>query len=376
MADIKYTAPRCKFSVEGGHIVTDGSVRNKVTGTSVAGILGCSPWSTPFQVACALLGLGREDISKKPEVLVGQALESEIIKYAGKTYGQYGLFMSADEVYEKREGDHDAWESDFVDNVFAGHVDGIVMREEPILDKKSGFPILTEDGKPRTRGVNYILEVKTSRNYDSWLNGVPEYYYWQVALYNEFIAKQDKAYVLLGMTSEATMKDVNSWVANEKTVGMFEMDIDRAEVQEKMEYIRQWYNEYIVKGITPEHDPTNPKDVALYDHLVNITQDVGDIANLIDQLAEVDGRILEFEAEQKSLYEFRDSLKDRIKEYQTVHRISEIESTSGDYISQMTERPYTKWNEAQMKKDGIDVDKYKTVTMSKYVSIRKKGNKK
>ena len=354
MTDIKYTAPRCKFSVEGGHIVTDRSVRNKVTGTSVAGILGCSPFTTPFQVACALLGLGREDISKKPEVLVGQALEAEIIKYAGEKYGQYGLFMSADEVYEKREGDHDAWESDFNDNVFAGHVDGIVMRDD----------------------ANYILEVKTSRNYDSWVNGVPEYYYWQVALYNEFITKQDKAYVVLGMTSEATMKDVNSWVANEKTVGMFEMDIDRAEVQEKMEYIRQWYNEYIVNGVTPEHDPTNPKDVALYDHLVNITQDVGDIADLIDQLAQVDGRILEFEAEQKSLYEFRDSLKDRIKEYQTVHRISEIESTSGDYISQMTERPYTKWNEAQMKKDGIDVDKYKTVTMSKYVSIRKKGNKK
>ena len=42
----------------------------------------------------------------------------------------------------------------------------------------------------------------------------------------------------------------------------------------------------------------------------------------------------------------------------------------------MTERPYTKWNEAQMKKDGIDTEKYKIVTMSKYVSIRKKGNKK
>ena len=354
MADIKYTAPKCKFSVENGHIVTDGSVKNKVTGTSIAGILGLSPWSTPFQVACALLGLGREDISKKPEVLVGQALESEIIEYAGKTYGKYGLFMSADEIYEKRAGDHDSWESDFNDDVFAGHVDGIVMRDD----------------------ANYILEVKTSKNYESWKDGVPEYYYWQVALYNEFIAQQDKAYVVLGMTSEATMKDVNSWVANEKTVGMFEMPIDRAEVQEKMAVIRQWYADYIEKGITPDHDPTNPKDVALYDHLVNITLDVGDIGELIDQLADVDTRIVEFEDEQKTLYDFRESLKNRIRDYQSTHNISEIESTSGEYLSQMTERSTVKWNEAQMKKDGINVNKYKITSVSKYVSIRKRNSKK
>ena len=354
MAEIRYTAPKCKFSVENGHIVTDGTVKNKITGTSVAGILGLSPWTTPFQVACSLLGLGREDISKKPEVIVGQVLESEIIKYAGKTYGQYGLFMSADEIYEKRAGDHDSWESDFNDDVFAGHVDGIVMKDD----------------------ANYILEVKTSKNYESWKEGVPEYYYWQVALYNEFIAKQDKAYVVLGLTSDATMKDVNSWVANEKTVGMFEMPIDRAEVQEKMEILRQWYADFIEKGITPDHDPTNPKDVALYDHLVDITLDVGDIGDLIDQLAEVDSRIVEFESEQKSLYDFRDSLKARIKDYQAVHRISEIESTSGEYLSQITERSTTKWNEAQMVKDGIDVSKYKTVSVSKYISIRKKNTKK
>ena len=352
--EIRYTAPRCKFTVENGHIVTDGSVKNKITGTSVAGILGLSPWATPFQVACALLGLGREDISKKPEVIVGQVLEREIIKYAGKTYGEYGLFMAADEIYEKRAGDHDSWESDFNDDVFAGHVDGIVMKDE----------------------ANYILEVKTSKNYESWKDGVPEYYYWQIALYNEFIAQQDKAYVVLGMTSEATMKDVNSWVPNEKTVGMFEMPIDRAEVQEKMKVLRQWYADFIEKGITPDHDPTNPKDVALYDHLVNISLDVGDISDLIDQLAEVDSRIVQFETEQKGLYDFRESLKARIKDYQSVHHISEIESTSGEYLSQMTERSSTKWNEAQMVKDGIDVSKYKTISVSKYVSIRKRNSKK
>lgn len=353
MIDVRYTAPKCKFTVDNGHIVTDGSVKNKITGTSMAGILGVSPFTTPFQIACALLGLGREDISRKPEVLVGQALEGEIIRYAGTVYSKYGLFETADEIFEKREGDHDSWESDFADDVFAGHVDGIVM------DKNNG---------------NYILEVKTSKNYDSWANGVPEYYYWQIALYNEFVpnTQKDKAYVLLGLTSEATMRDINSWVANEKTVTMFEMPIDREEVQKKIEEVREWYAKYILNGITPDHDPTNPKDVALYDHLVNITADVGDISELVDQLAAIDERILSYEKEEKGLYDFRDTLKARIRDYQITHHISEVWSTSEVYVSKLSTRVTEKWDETKMFLDGIDASKYKIITKTEFVSIKKR----
>ena len=350
MGDTKYFPPKCKFTVNGYNITTDRTVKNKVSGTAIAGILGCSPWSSPFQVACSLLGLGREDISKKPEVIVGQALESDIIKYAGEKYASYGLFMSAEEVYEKRAGDHDAWVSDFNDDVFAGHVDGIVMADD----------------------ANYILEVKTSRNLDSWAEGVPEYYYWQVALYNEFIAKQDKAYVVLGITNEFTMKDYNSWIPNEKTVGMFEMEIDREEVQAKMEEVRGWYNKYIVNGITPDYDPNNPKDVELYNHLDNLAKDVTDIEAMIDQLADIDARIMAHEDEQASLYTFRDNLKKAIKEYQIGHSLSKITSSSGEFESTLYARTTTTFDEPKMVRDGIDVSKYKTVTKTETTTVKRK----
>ena len=137
-----YDAPKCEYTIEDGCIRTDGSIKGKVSGTMMAGILGCSPWSTPFQVACALLGVGVEDISGKPAVRTGQILESRIIDYVGKTYPEYGLFMPADKIYEKREGDHASWVSDFDDDIFSGHVDGIVMRED---------------------GSNCILEIKIGR---------------------------------------------------------------------------------------------------------------------------------------------------------------------------------------------------------------------
>lgn len=119
MARVSYNSPKCTFTVDGAHIVSDGSVRNKVTGTSMAGILGCSPFSSPFQIACALLGVCRENLDGKPAIETGKVLEPVIIDYLGRTYPDKGFFLPAEDVYEKRAGDHDSWESDFKDDVLS-----------------------------------------------------------------------------------------------------------------------------------------------------------------------------------------------------------------------------------------------------------------
>lgn len=346
-----YFPPKCKYKVEGKRIVTDGSVMHKVSGTSMAGILGVSPWSSPFQVACNLLGLAREDISGKPAVGVGNHLEPLIIAYADQVYGpEHGSFLMAEEVYEKREGDHDSWASDFESDVFAGHVDGIVFAED---------------------GNDYILEIKTSSNLESWKDGVPEYYYWQVALYNAHLCKKDKAYVVLGMVNENTYRDYTSWVPNVNTVAMFEMPIDQEEVRERMEDVAEWYNVYIANGETPEYDPTNPGDVEMYNHLVNLAQDVDDVAELVEQYGNIDEQIAIEEAKSVNLYAQRDELKARIKDYLTAHNLSSLNSTSKDFIGKVSIQNRTKLDEDRMREDGIDVDKYKVKTIVKTFSIKK-----
>lgn len=337
--------------MRGNKIVTDGSVKNKVSGTAMAGILGVSPWSTPFQVACNLLGLAREDISDKPAVKVGTYLEPKIIAYADKVYGpEYGSFLMAEEVYEKRHGDHDSWVSDFESETFAGHVDGIVFAEN---------------------GENYILEIKTSGNLDSWKDGVPEYYYWQVALYNEFLCKKGHAYVVLGMVNENTYRDYNSWVPNENTVAMFKMDIDQADVQARMRDIEEWYARYILNGETPEYDPHNPGDVEMYNHLVNLSQSVDEVAELIEQYGEIDDMIAIAEASNLELYNKRDLLKEHIKSYLSAHKLNSLSSTNGTFIGKIGTQNRTKFDEDAMYKDGIDVNKYKVKSEVKTFSIKK-----
>jgi len=338
--DKKYKPPTNRFTVDGPVIrIEPGSEIHKVSGTSMAGILGVSPWSSPFQVACNLMGLGQEDISDKPAVKVGIALESKIIDYADKAYSKYGTFQPAERVYEKREGDHDAWTSDFEDDTFAGHVDGIVM---------------SDDGK------DYILEIKTSSNMESWIDGVPRYYYLQVALYNRFITKQDKAYVVLGIVNENTYRDYNSWIPNEETVTMYPLEINQEAFEAILDEVREWYEKYVKAGMTPPYDPENPGDVELYNHLVNIATDYTEMQGLVDEFKKVCDEIDAKEADMKDKYDLREMLKSKLKDYMEANSLKAIESpeTKGLRVVLGTQNR-SSWDEAAMVRDGIDTSKYK-----------------
>ena len=345
-----YTPPKCKYEIEGKHIKTDGSVRDKVTGTALAGIFNISHWSSPFQIACRLLGLAEDaDVGSKPSVMAGKVLEAPIIGYMDKMHSDVGIFVPAEDMYALRTGDHSEWPSDFEDEVFAGHVDGIVMADD---------------------GEDYILEVKTSSNMDDWVNGVPEYYYWQVALYNEFITHQDRAMVALGIMNEAALKDPESWVPNEGNCVLFHVKIDQDRVRERLQTVREWYEKYIVAGITPDYDPSNPGDVAMWEHLVGLTDAPESIAYLIEEDARLREEIARHEAEIRDYYDEKKRLDAKLKDYLLCHDLQAADSTSGDYRAVISVTTRKELDEEAMKADGIDPAKYKTVKISKTFTIK------
>lgn len=344
-----YMPPKCDFIVEDNHIVSKGDIRTKVSGTAMAAVLGLSPWSTPFQAACSLLGLCREDISSKPAVKVGVALEERIIRYADRTYPSKGTFLPAEEVYEKRAGDHDAWVSDFQDDYFAGHVDGVVISPE---------------------GEDYVLEIKTTGNPESWVESVPIQYYWQVALYNEFIGQKDKAYVVLGIVNNNTYKDPESWVPNENTVGMFEMAIDREDVRVKMQEVREWYDKYIAQGITPDYDPLNEGDVEMFEHLKALTADIDEMQALLDEYADADAKVTEAMASVKEYEDQKEEVKAKLKDYLKVKGLTSLTSKNGTCYGVLGTQTRKTYDMAKMSKDGIDIEKYAKVSETKTFTIK------
>lgn len=345
----RYLPPKCGYTVEGGHMLSDGTVINKVTGTMVASILGLSPWGTPFQSACSLLGLAREDISGKPSVRTGQALERRIIEYAGERYADYGLFLPASDLFGKREGDHDDWASDFEDEVFGGHVDGMVMAPD---------------------GIDYILEIKTSSNLDAWADGVPEYYYWQVALYNRFLCDRDRAFVVLGLVDEDAYANPATWRPSDDNVVMFEVEIDREEVEDRLAQIREWYDRFILNCITPEYDPSNPRDAEMFSYLASVAEEQDTKGALIDRLMEVERLIAEQEEGMKGLKDARESLRRDLKEYMTAHGMAAMPSESKEYTARLTDQVRRSVDPVLLMEDGIDPEIYTVEKVSKVLTVK------
>ena len=192
----------------------------KITGTGMAGLLGRSKWTSPFITTARMLRLYNEDISAKKEVHAGVVIEPKILDYIGAVHG--------DDMFEKRVGDHEDWKSDFEDDIFGGHIDGMMP-----------------DGS--------IVEVKTTRNPEDWINGPPEYYWIQASLYAHFM-KADKIIFAVGFTDEKTLAEPESFVANERTVAKFVVPIiDRFD--DMLKEAKAIYEDTVLKGRTAEKGP-------------------------------------------------------------------------------------------------------------------------
>lgn len=344
----KYIAPKCGFRVVGNHIETDGSVKNKISGTSLAGILGKSPYTTPFRVACALLGICSEDLDGKFAVEFGKAHESSVINYLNDRFSEMGVFIPAEDVYEKREGDHDAWVSDFEDDVFAGHVDGVFMDRET--------------------GEDRILEVKTSGNLESWSEGVPEYYKMQVSLYNHFICKRDRAYVALGMRSQDDT--IEGWKATDDTVRLFDLEINDEEFSKDVECARQWYSDFIEKGITPEVNPNDKGDVEMWEYINAITADGDKIRTSVDRLIVLKDMINERKLEMQGLEDEFEKLKSEVKTHMTTHSIKSFGDSSGKWQACITESVRKSVDANLLLKAGIDPEPYYVSKITETFSLK------
>lgn len=287
------------YTIEANRVITDGSYREKVSGTSMGAMLGVNDYLSPFAVTTRLLGLWNEDISNKPAIVTGRMLEERIIDYLSEKHPEVGMFFKPEDLgFGVREGDHADWKSDFEDDVFSGHVDGIISKD----------------------GKDYILEIKTVNRKQieekgTWINGnIPKHYLWQVYLYNHFITKQDKAYFGMAVVDARVYENPNMWVANKTNCKLIEVNIDQKMVAETVEFVRQMYYNTVGKGVSVSYNPENEDDVEIVTHLRDISGTLPQLVELIQTYDDIKKSNKAHMDLIKDSLKQEDTLKDRIKD--------------------------------------------------------------
>ena len=339
----KWVAPECRYRIDGEIVSTIDGTPQKITGTMMGGLLGVSPWATPFTTSTKLMGVWNEDIGDKPAVVAGKLLEGRIIDYADKVYD--GSFYPAEVFFDPRTGKHSEWGSDFEDDVFAGHVDGIVTKD----------------------GEDYILEVKTANPMSArkWVEHPPEHYLWQVYLYNHFVTKKDKAYMLLGVIDPKFYGNPNQWIPDRTNTFLYEVPIDQKMVAETVEQLRQVYMDTIAKGVSLPLKKDDPLDAEIMQHLKDIQMPSDELTVMINDYIAIRKANEEYLDRNKENIEKEDSLKERIKDVMVTNGIAK----AGRVEIRTSNRTSFDFKTADI--DGFDYSKYAKQTEVKTFAIKK-----
>lgn len=298
---------------DGSYSVTQKNAPyGKITGTQISGLLGVNPWNTPFSTAVKMMRMFNEDKSGNPSLHAGVVIEPKILDYIGAIHG--------DKIFQKRKGDHEEWPSDFEDEIFGGHIDGLMP-----------------DGS--------VVEIKTSSRPQDWTNGVPQYYHMQASLYARFL-NTERIIFGVGFTDRATLSDPDKWVPTKDNTIVIETSIMDG-FDGMMEQAKKIYEDTVLKGRTPVPDMNNDIDREIVGYLDAQLWSEGDVRSEISHVRSLNEKLAGYKMYEAEL----EDVKARLSLYMDYNDVNEVES-DGTTISR-TVLSRTSIDTSQLKKDGL-----------------------
>ena len=244
--------------------ITPPKRTKKVTGTRFATILGLNPWSTPFEMWCAITKTYEKPFEDTIYTIAGKTIEPKQAEYMKKSYGM-DLITPAD-----RYG------ADYFNKTW-----GDFFPENPYFGGMWDYLGVNEDGE-----VDTVLEMKTTKRIEDWQNDAPEYYALQAALY-AYLLGVDNVVMVASFLEEKDYNDPSKYVPNVKNTITVEFKVSERypDFAQKVALVEQWWAEYVDTGISPVFDEKKDADILAALRTHNLTPDT-DINALI---AEAEG---------------------------------------------------------------------------------------
>lgn len=232
----------------------------KITATRLATILGLNPWSTPFEVWCAVTRTYEAPFEDTIYTKAGKAIEPKQIAYMRKAYGMDNLRTPTDvygaDYFKKTWGD------------FFGNI--------PIFGGMWDSTLVDSVEKPEA-----VIEFKTTKRAEDWANDVPEYYAIQAALY-AYLLGIDDVIMVASFLEESDYAHPENFVPSASNTITVEFKVSKRypNFDLMIEKATKWWNDHVVTGISPAFDPKKDAEIIKILRTNNPSPD-DDIAALI-----------------------------------------------------------------------------------------------
>ena len=307
----------------------------KITATRLATILGLNPWSTAFEMWCEITKTYQKPFEDTIYTIAGKTIEPKQIEYMRSAYGMYNLKTPTDiygpDYFKKTWGDFFRdWE------VVGGMWDSLLV---------------DENGKPEA-----VLEFKTTRRSEDWVNDVPEYYALQAALY-AYLLGVDDVIMVASFLEPGDYEHPENFVPSASNTITVEFKVSERypDFNQKVARAVAWWNTHVVTGISPDYDEKKDAEILKALRTNNLSPDT----NIDALIAEAEGLKTKLEAvyasvadDEKRLKTVTDQIKQTLVGAFRPHDVA-VEHKGGKYVWSVSKTESYDLDKDAIKADGL-----------------------
>lgn len=337
MRDIKW--------LEGNRIqITPPKKTKKVTGTRFATILGLNPWSTPFEMWCAITKTYEKPFEDTVYTIAGKTIEPKQARYMEQSYGMDIIRPSdiwGEEYFSKTWGDF------FPENKHLGGMWDYLMKGEK--------------GK-----VEAVLEMKTTKRVEDWGDDVPEYYALQAALY-AYLYGVDDVIMVASFLEPKDYEHPEKYKPSAKNTITVEFKVSERypDFADKVAQVEKWWVDHVDTGISPEFDEKKDAEILkiLRTNSLSPETDLNDLIKEAEEIkTEIDTVTASISEKEKRLKDINDIIKKHaISQFREGDKKVEVKGST--YCWTVSKSATTTIDKDALKADGL-LDKYSKTSES------------
>lgn len=325
--------------LEGNRVKIDPPKKTKkITGTRFATVMGLNPWSTDFEIFCAVTKLYEAPFEDTVYTKAGKTIEPKQAEYMKNSYGMDLISptdMYGEDYFRKTWGDF--------------------FPDQPVLSGMWDYLLKNENGN-----VEAVLEMKTTKRAEDWKDDVPEYYALQAALY-AYLLGVDDVIMVASFLEERDYDNPEGFVPSAKNTITVEFKVSERypDFKEKVARVEKWWNDHVVTGISPQFDEKRDAEILKALRTSTLSPDT-DIKALIDEgeklKKEIDDVASSVTDKEKRLKEINDIIKQKaIEEFKDGDTKVEVKGEKYVWVVSRSER--VDIDRAALENDGL-LDKY------------------